>query len=100
MNLTLIGFQDRDFGLPPVTVLLRLRRLRSDLKSAPVDRHHRHLRAGTLRVGDDVLVHQGEPPVYRDGRVALVIPLSADLLHEPLDRLGFDVQVGQFGQIA
>src|SRR5208337_1784635 len=42
MDIALIGFQDRDFGLSPVTVLLRLRWVRSDLQSAPVDRHHRH----------------------------------------------------------
>ena len=36
----------------------------------------------------------------RDGRVTLVDPLPADPLDQPLDRLGRDVQVGQFGQIA
>ena len=88
MDVALIGFQDRDFGLSPVTVLLRLRRVRSDLQSAPVDRHHRHRRGGSLRVGDDVLGHQGEALVRRDGCVALVDPLLADLPDEPLDRLG------------
>ena len=36
----------------------------------------------------------------RDGCVTLVDPLLADLPDEPLDRLGRDVQVRQFGQIA
>jgi hypothetical protein len=37
--------------------------------------------------------------VRRDRRVTLIDPRLADLLDEPLDRLGLDVQVGQFGQI-
>ena len=36
----------------------------------------------------------------RDGGVALIDPLPADLLDESLDRLGLDVQVRQFGEIA
>jgi hypothetical protein len=36
----------------------------------------------------------------RDGRVTLVDPLLADPPDQPLDRLGRDIQVGQFGQIA
>ncbi len=36
----------------------------------------------------------------REGCVALVDPLLADLPDEPLDRLGLDFQVRQFGQIA
>ncbi len=36
----------------------------------------------------------------RDGCVTLIDPLLADLPDEPLDRLGRDVQVRQFGQIA
>ena len=35
-----------------------------------------------------------------DRRVPLVDPLPADLLDQPLDRLGLDVQVGQLGQVA
>ena len=38
--------------------------------------------------------------MHRDGRVTLVDPLLADLPDEPLDGLGRDVQVRQFGQIA
>jgi hypothetical protein len=62
-----------------VTVLLRLRRLRSDLKSAPVDRHHRHPWAGTLRACDDILSHKGKSLMHRDRRVTLVDSLLADL---------------------
>ena len=36
----------------------------------------------------------------RDGGVALVDPLPADLPDEPLDGLGLDVQVREFGEIA
>ena len=88
LDIALIGFQDGDFRLSPVTVLLRLRRVRSDLEPAPIDRHHRHRRRGTLRVGDDVLSHQGELFVRRDGRVTLIDPLLADLLDEPSTGLG------------
>jgi len=38
--------------------------------------------------------------VRRDGLVALVDPLLADLPDEPLDGVGPDVQAGQFGEIA
>ena len=100
MDIALIGFQDRDFGLSPVTVLLRLRRFRPDLHSASVDRHHRHHGARTLRVGDGVLGHEGKSLMRLDRRVSLVDSLLADLLDHPLDRLGLDLQVGQFGQIA
>ncbi len=44
MDVALIGFQDGDFGLSPMTVLLRLRRVRSDLQPATIHRHHRHRR--------------------------------------------------------
>jgi hypothetical protein len=100
MNLALVGFQDRDFRLSPVTFLPRLRRLRPDLDPASVDRRHHHRRGGSLRIGESILLHEGKPPVRRDGRVTLVDPLPADLPDQPLDRLGSDSQVGQFGEIA
>ena len=37
--------------------------------------------------------------MLRDGRVALIDPLLADPLDQPLDRLGLDRQVGQRGQV-
>ena len=36
----------------------------------------------------------------RDGRVTLVNSFLADLLDHPLDRLGLDVQVREFGEIS
>ena len=36
----------------------------------------------------------------RDGGITSVDPLLADPLDQPLDRLGLDVQVRQFGEIA
>ena len=94
-----ISLQDRDFRLPPVALLVGLRRSRPDLNPAPVDRHHGHRRRGTLRVSDGVLGHERESLVHPDSRVTLVGPLLADPLDDPLDRLGLDVQVGQRGQI-
>ena len=101
MDLTLIGLQDRDFRLPPVagpclgpdgSDRTWIRPPSTDTIATAGE--------GRFGVGDGVLLHQGPPLVRRDGRVALVDPLPADPLDQPLDRLGLDLQVGQFGQIA
>ena len=100
MHLALIRFQNRSLRLPPMAGPLRLRlRFGSYLDSAPVDRYHRHLRTGALRVRNGVLGHEGQLLMLRDGRVALVGPLLTDSLDQPLDRFGLDHQVGQHGQM-
>ena len=52
-----------------------------------------------MRVGDGVLVHQGQCLMLGDGRVTLIDPLLADPLYQPLDRLGLDRQVGERSQV-
>lgn len=77
----------------------RLRQFRSHLKPAAICRHHCNRRAGTLGVRDDILVDQWKSLMQLDGGVTLVDSLSADLPDQAFDRLGLDVQVGEFGQI-
>ena len=100
LDRTLIGLQDRDFGLFPVTGSFGLRGFGPHLDSAAVDRHHGHLGAGTLRVSDAILGHEGKLLMRLDRRVPLIDPLAADRLDQPLDRLGLDVEVRQRGQVA
>jgi hypothetical protein len=52
-----------------------------------------------LRVSDFILGHEWKKPMRFDGRVTLVDSLLTDLMNQPLDRLGLDLQVGKFGQV-
>ena len=80
MDVALIGFQDRDFGLSPVAVLLRLRRMpiesavgpRRPTPSPPTGQ-------GRFGLATTSLAMRGSRLCDCDGCVALVDPLLADL---------------------
>ena len=83
-----------------MAVLLGLVRFRANLKPTAVDRNHRHFRRGTIRVRNGILRYQWKFIMCGGVRVALIDPLLANLMNQPFDRLGPDLQVGELVEIA